>query len=77
MNLTIISPEKQVFCGEVTSVSVPGKKGRFTILQNHAAIISTLNKGEIVYKNGEAENTIEINSGLVEMNNNNITICIE
>ena len=77
MNLTIISPEKTIYNGEVSAVSVPSKNGRFTVLHNHAAIISTLVKGDIRYKTEEGESTLAINSGLVDVNRNNITICIE
>ena len=77
MNLIIISPEKTIYNGEVSAVSVPGKNGRFTVLHNHAAIISTLVKGDISYKTDEGESTLAINSGLVEVNRNDITICIE
>jgi F-type H+-transporting ATPase subunit epsilon len=47
MILEIITPEKQLFSGEVTSVNFPGTNGEFEILNNHAPIISTLSKGEI------------------------------
>ncbi|MBL7923504.1 MAG: hypothetical protein JNL88_04830, partial [Bacteroidia bacterium] len=42
MQLEIITPDKKVFEGEVSSVMVPGSKGRFQMLENHAAIVSTL-----------------------------------
>ncbi len=77
MQLTIISPEKTIFKGEIESINVPGKKGRFTVLKNHAPIISTLTKGDIFYKTAEKEDSITIDSGLIEVNNNNVTICIE
>ena len=42
MELEIVSPEAELFSGEVESVTVPGKSGSFQILNNHAAIVSTL-----------------------------------
>ena len=39
MNLEIITPEKQIFNGEITSVKFPGITGEFEILNNHAPII--------------------------------------
>ena len=36
MKVTVVSPERIVFSGEVDSVAVPGAKGRFEILNNHA-----------------------------------------
>lgn len=78
MLLTIISPEKTIFKGgSVERVTVPGKKGQFTVLENHAPIISTLGKGDVVYAIDNNEYKVAIYSGLLEVNKNNVTICIE
>jgi F-type H+-transporting ATPase subunit epsilon len=45
MILEIVSPEAKLFKGEVTSVTVPGVDGSFQILNNHAPIVSILEKG--------------------------------
>ena len=47
MYLEIITPDRKVFEGDVNLVQLPGSKGSFTLLQNHAPIISTLDKGTI------------------------------
>ena len=47
MTVDIISPDSVIYSGEATLVSLPGSKGAFEILQNHAAIISSLEKGRI------------------------------
>ena len=47
MNLTILSPEKEIFSGDVKSVKVPGSAGQFEMLDNHAPIVASLAKGEI------------------------------
>ena len=77
MHLLIISPEKCIFNGDVDLINVPGKKGMFTILPNHAAIISTLSKGYVNYRIATENKKILINSGIVEVNKNKVTICIE
>ena len=41
MNLEIITPEKELYKGEVDSITLPGTDGEFGILKNHAPIIST------------------------------------
>lgn len=46
MYLEIISPEATLFQGEVNAVSVPGLEGSFQVLNNHAAIVSSLTVGE-------------------------------
>ena len=75
MILEIITPEKEIFNGEVTSVKFPGTNGEFEILNNHAPIISTLEKGEIriITSNKNTEN-FNINGGVIEMQNNKIIV---
>ncbi|MFV0305787.1 MAG: F0F1 ATP synthase subunit epsilon [Moheibacter sp.] len=50
MQLHIITPEHIIFDGEVDSVSVPGKDGEFQMLNNHAPIVSSMEKGTIKIK---------------------------
>ena len=75
MTLEIITPEKEVFKGEATSVKFPGINGGFEVLNNHAPIISTLGKGKIkVTTHDKKTKTFEINGGIIEMQNNKIIV---
>ncbi len=77
MTLRIISSTDTVFEGEVTSVTLPGAKGSFTVLPRHAALISTLVKGDIVYHTPDsAVHTAETDGGLVDVDNDVISVCI-
>jgi F-type H+-transporting ATPase subunit epsilon len=77
MNLTILSPDKEIFSGEVKSVTVPGTGGSFQMLENHAPIVSSLDKGEvrIVKSNGEKMN-LTIAGGFVEMLRNEVALLV-
>ncbi|MBO6012465.1 MAG: F0F1 ATP synthase subunit epsilon [Bacteroidales bacterium] len=77
MKLTIYSPEKTVFDGEVSLVEVPGTKGRFEILPNHDAIISTLQPGVIRYISEGKETRQPVTSGYVEVHKNIISACVQ
>jgi F-type H+-transporting ATPase subunit epsilon len=77
MQLEIITPDKQVYRGEVTSVSVPGAMGRFEMLNNHAAIISTLINGIVKVRDAEGEKTFDVKGGVVENLKNHIIILAE
>tara|TARA_B100001142_G_scaffold259372_1_gene261512 strand:+ start:565 stop:801 length:237 start_codon:yes stop_codon:yes gene_type:complete len=75
MILEIITPEKKAFSGEVNSVKFPGVSGGFEILKNHAPIISTLTKGDIrIIKSDNKTETLTINGGVIEMQNNKIIV---
>ena len=75
--LIIVSPEKLLFNGEVESVTLPGSAGSFTILPQHAPIVSSLTAGRFVYVTNGEEHTSNIQGGFVEMNNNQVTVCVE
>jgi F-type H+-transporting ATPase subunit epsilon len=77
MKLHIYAPDKILYYGDTDSVTIPGMKGSFTILKNHAPLISSINKGVIKYKVSDTEEKLSVNSGFVEVRNNVITICAE
>ena len=75
MNLEIITPEKKLFEGKITSITVPGSKGPFMVLLNHAPIISTLDKGQIkILTESNITETIDIEGGVMEVQRNNIIV---
>jgi F-type H+-transporting ATPase subunit epsilon len=75
VKLEIITPEKRLYEGKVKLVQVPGAKGSFEVLKNHAPIISTLTRGKIkVIAEDDRKEFIEINSGIIEVKANVITI---
>lgn len=77
MKLTIITPDKPVYDGEVTSVTVPGSAGSFEVLENHAPIVSTLDDGKVIIRKGKDEEILHIVGGVVEVSDNNITVLAE
>lgn len=77
MYLEIITPDKKIFAGEVTSVMVPGASGQFQMLNNHAPIISSLLNGPVKVKTASGSHTFDVKGGVVEMLNNKITLLAE
>lgn len=79
MTLKIISAEDIVFEGEVKAVHLPGAMGEFTVLRNHATLISTLVEGEIRYRTGDGDDelhSIATEGGIVDVDNNVVSVCI-
>jgi F-type H+-transporting ATPase subunit epsilon len=77
MNLVILSPEKEIFSGEVKSVIVPGADGQFELLNNHAAIVSSLNKGDVKVQKANGERlSYAVSGGFVEMLNNEVSLLV-
>lgn len=77
MTLNIVSPEKELFKGDIKEVTVPGELGSFMILRNHAPIVSSLVHGTIKYVTTDgSEHTQEVSEGFIEASDNIVTICI-
>jgi len=89
MYLEIVSPEATLFSGDVVSVTVPGINGEFQMLENHAPIVSLLQKGNVKLrgniaidkafadkfsKGKDGETVLAIASGTVEMQDNKVIV---
>ena len=91
MELLIVSPDAELFSGEVESVTLPGKSGSFQILNNHSPIVSTLVSGNVIIKGNlklnkdqkekfiqEGNQTIlQIQSGAIELNANKAILLVD
>jgi F-type H+-transporting ATPase subunit epsilon len=75
--LHIVSPEGTLVETTVSAVTLPGTIGPFEVLKNHGAIISSLEKGEIVYVSEGKEYRVSIAEGFVEVRDNQVDVCVE
>lgn len=77
MTLKIISSSEVVYEGEVQMVTLPGVQGRFTVLNNHASLVSTLSAGAIKYRSADgAEDEYQVNGGIADVDRNVVSVCI-
>ena len=77
ISLHIVSPERTLVEQSVSSVTLPGTIGPFMVLRNHAPIISSLEKGEIVYVSEGRESRLPISGGFAEVRDNQVDVCVE
>lgn len=78
MQLEIITPVEKIYSGEVVSIQVPGTRGSFEILRNHAPIISTLEHGKIKIQDSKYNvEFIDIQGGIIEVKSNKIIVLAE
>lgn len=77
LHLNIVSPEKSLFDGEVKIVTLPGTLGSFSILPNHAPIVSSLQAGTVSYTTLDGqEHTLKIQGGFIELSDGTVTVCV-
>lgn len=79
MQLEILTPDRKLFEGEVTSVKVPGSKGQFEVLKNHAPIISSLEKeGKVrVITSDNKTLHFDVKGGVIEVLKDKVIILTE
>lgn len=78
MNLTVLTPDNEIFRGEVSSVKVPGADGQFEVKRNHAPVVSALVEGNVRLR--KQDNTVmnfNINKGFIEVLNNEIALLVQ
>jgi len=78
MNLTVLTPDKEIFQGAITSVKVPGVTGQFEILNNHAPVVSALGEGtvRIIQGNGDTK-TFTIEKGFIEVLRQEVSLLVQ
>ncbi len=78
MTLKIISAEDILFEGRVSVVHLPGTEGEFTVLRNHASLISTLTPGTVRYQaeGSDERHEMTVEGGIVDVDNNVVSVCI-
>ena len=77
MNLSIITPDKNLYAGEASSVVVPGTDGMLGVLDGHAPLISSLKKGQVKVTTAKGEELFDVNGGVIEVMNNTVIILAE
>lgn len=78
MMITVLSPEKELYKGAVTSVTLPGVEGEFQILRNHSPLVSALREGGVVIRRADdATVTLNIERGFVEVLHNEVSLLVQ
>ena len=78
MTITVLSPEKELYKGAITSVTLPGVEGEFQILRNHAPLVSALAEGGVTIRRADnATVTMRIKRGFVEVLHNEVSLLVQ
>ena len=77
MTVDILTPDAKLFSGEATYVGLPGSDGSLGIMNNHAALVTTLQAGQVGVRTSGGDQTFDVKGGSVEVLNNVVTILAE
>ena len=78
MEISVLSPDQEIFSGTIQSVKVPGVTGQFEILANHAPIVSALVEGHVrIRKSDGSDLTFNIQKGFIEVLYNEVSLLVQ
>ncbi len=77
MRVEIITPDKSLYQGEATSVTVPGVDGSMGFLENHAPLITVLKAGDVKVRSASGEQVFPVKGGVVEVFGNKVMVLAE
>ena len=75
--LEIVTPEKMAFNGKVEEVTIPGTEGEFGVLRGHAALLSSVDIGELNYTKDGKKTHYALNTGYAEVTADKVTVLVE
>lgn len=74
LNLKVVTPEREIFSGEVDEVVVTTPDGEIGILPNHTNLMSNIVAGEMRIKNGGKTQVLVTGAGLLQMTDNTLSV---
>ncbi|HJU73210.1 MAG TPA: ATP synthase F1 subunit epsilon [Gemmatimonadaceae bacterium] len=77
LTVSVISPEKVLFEGEVESVVAPAFDGEVGILPQHAPMVTLLGKGVLRLGEGGRAGRFEIAGGFLQVADNQVRVVTE
>ncbi|MGA3209164.1 MAG: F0F1 ATP synthase subunit epsilon [Syntrophales bacterium] len=75
--LEIVTPEKMAFSGKIEEVTIPGSEGEFGVLRGHAALLSSIDVGELNFTKDGKKTYYAVNTGYTEVTTSKVTILVE
>ncbi len=76
MHVTVARVHENLFDGEASKVRVPTTGGDIGILPHHEPLVATLKKGRLVVLHDKGEEAYDVESGVVEVSNNQVTVIL-
>ena len=74
----LVSPERLMFSGEVEAVIVPGTEGQFTVLKDHAPLMTRLKPGIVeVDETATKKSRLFVRGGFADVAPSGLTILAE
>ncbi len=76
-SFSLVSPERELFSGEVDAVVIPGTEGSFEVREGHSPLMATLSPGFLeVHRGGDVTRTY-VRGGFADISPTGLTVLAE
>ena len=76
-HFSLVSPERELFSGDVDQVDAPGSEGDFGVLAGHAPFMTALREGFVTVHEGDRLHRFEVKGGFADVTPQGLTILAE
>ena len=77
LRFSLVSPEAELFAGDVDQVDAPGSEGDFGVLPGHAPFMTALKEGFVTVHIGDDLTRFELQGGFADVTPDGLTILAE
>jgi len=77
LHFSLVSPERELFSGEVDQVDAQGTEGGFGVLAGHAPFMTALKEGQVVVHNDGHLTVFDVQGGFADVTPEGLTILAE
>jgi F-type H+-transporting ATPase subunit epsilon len=77
LNFSLVSPERELFSGEVNQVDAPGVEGEFGVLPKHAPFMTVLKPGVVRIHEASGVTPVFVRGGFADVTPAGLTILAE
>ena len=77
LHFNLVSPERELFSGDVDMVTAPGAEGDFGVLPGHAPFMTTIRPGALIVKDGADTRRIFVRGGFADVTPEGLTVLAE
>jgi F-type H+-transporting ATPase subunit epsilon len=77
LHFSLVSPERELFTGEVDQVDAPGVEGDFGVFAHHAPFMTALKEGRVILRNDGAAMAFDVRGGFADVTPEGLTILAE
>ena len=77
LHFSLVSPQRELFAGDVDQVDAPGSEGDFGVLAGHAPFMTTLKEGRVKAYDGDTTMVFDVKGGFADVTAEGLTILAE